>query len=402
VALHKGLSGAFGQEPLQSEFRLIRHDGGERSILSTVGVLPQNGQAVASLVDITAIKHLEEELRASGERFRMLFEHAPVAYHSLDPKGRLMAVNQAWLDEMGYTREEVIGRPFSDLVAESNREHFRSLFARLVERGHIRGNDCQLIRRDGTQFTALCEVTAAYNQDRGLKQVHCMIVNRSERMRAEQALRQANRQLNLMTSVTRHDIINKIMVIQAYLDLLSEEIDIEKKGTAAIMAHLNAAAGAIKHQIEFTRIYRDLGYHPPDWHALVDHLPTDLPDNVSLSAAVDGIEVYADKLLPKVFFNLLDNSLRHGEGVTAIHLSADRQGEDLIIVWEDDGVGVDARDKERIFERGVGKNTGIGLFLVREILAITGITIVETGTPTLGARFRITVPKGSFRSADTP
>jgi len=225
-----------------------------------------------------------------------------------------------------------------------------------------------------------------------------MIINRSERMRVEQALRQANRQLNLMTNVTRHDIINKIMVIQAYLDLLSEEIATE--GGAAIITRLNAATCAIKDQIEFTRVYRDLGYHPPRWHSVVDLLSiSEVPDTVRFTAQVDGFEVYADQLLPKVFFNLLDNAMRHGERVTDIRFCASRQGEDLVLSWEDNGVGVPSREKERIFERGIGKNTGLGLFLVREILAITGITIIEAGTPGSGALFRITVPKGSFRSA---
>ncbi|ACL16952.1 response regulator [Methanosphaerula palustris] len=400
LAYHRAISAPLRQNPLQYEFRFVRQDGGERSILSTVGVLPQTGQAVASLVDITAIKNLEGELRASEERFRMLFEHAPVAYHSLNPEGRLIAVNQAWLDEMGYTREEVIGHPFSELVVESSREHFKNLFSRLVDRRQIRGNEYQLIRRDGTQFLALCEVTAAYGRNMGLKQVHCMIINRSERMQVEQALRQANRQLNLMTSVTRHDILNQIMVIQAYLDLLDEEV--RPEGTSTILTKLNGATGAIKNQIEFTRVYRDLGYHPPHWHPLVDLLPTqDLPENIRFTTSVEGIEVFADQLMAKVFFNLLDNAMRHGERVTEIRFSAGRQRENLVLSWEDDGVGVPVREKERIFERGVGKNTGLGLFLVREILAITGITIREAGTPGVGARFLITVPKGSFRFIET-
>ena len=68
-----------------------------------------------------------------------------------------------------------------------------------------------------------------------------------------------------------------------------------------------------------------------------------------------------------------------------------------VIVCEDDGVGVPAGDKERIFDKGFGKNTGLGLALSREILDITGITITETGTPGAGARFEITVPAGSCR-----
>ena len=67
---------------------------------------------------------------------------------------------------------------------------------------------------------------------------------------------------------------------------------------------------------------------------------------------------------------------------------------------EDDGVGVAADEKEKIFDRGFGKNTGLGLFLAREILSITGITICETGQPGKGARFEMTVPKGMWRAVD--
>ena len=67
------------------------------------------------------------------------------------------------------------------------------------------------------------------------------------------------------------------------------------------------------------------------------------------------------------------------------------------MVCEDDGDGVAAEEKEKIFERGFGKNTGMGLFLSREILSITGITIKETGEPGMGARFEMTVPNRAWR-----
>ena len=100
-------------------------------------------------------------------------------------------------------------------------------------------------------------------------------------------------------------------------------------------------------------------------------------------------------MLKKVFSNFLDNSLRHGERVTEIRvLSA---GEDLIVVWEDNGVGIAAEEKERIFEWGFGKSTGLGMFLIREILSLTSITIKETGQPGKGVQFEITVPEGHDR-----
>jgi signal transduction histidine kinase len=67
------------------------------------------------------------------------------------------------------------------------------------------------------------------------------------------------------------------------------------------------------------------------------------------------------------------------------------------IVYEDNGQGVPVKGKDDIFKRGYGKNTGFGLFLSREILAITGLTIKETGTYGKGARFEIRVPHGCYR-----
>lgn len=102
-------------------------------------------------------------------------------------------------------------------------------------------------------------------------------------------------------------------------------------------------------------------------------------------------------MLEKVFFNLFDNAIRHGERVTSISVRCEPSGEELVIVVEDDGIGIPLDEKQKIFGKGFGKNTGYGLFLVREILAITGISIHETGKHGSGARFEITIPKDGFR-----
>ncbi len=111
-----------------------------------------------------------------------------------------------------------------------------------------------------------------------------------------------------------------------------------------------------------------------------------------------GLEVFADPLLEKVFYNLIDNALRYGgEQMTAIRVSHRGEGGNLVLAVEDNGAGISAEDKPKLFTKGFGKNTGHGLFLSREILAITGITITENGEPGKGARFEITVPEGAFR-----
>jgi len=123
------------------------------------------------------------------------------------------------------------------------------------------------------------------------------------------------------------------------------------------------------------------------------------PPGVTLEDRTEGIEVLTDPLADKVPYNLVDNSMRHGGHVTRIRMSAEPAGDGMLVVYEDDGVGISAEDRKHLFEKGFGTNTGYGLFLIREILAITGIIIVENGEAGKGARFEMRVPPGAWRRA---
>ena len=112
-------------------------------------------------------------------------------------------------------------------------------------------------------------------------------------------------------------------------------------------------------------------------------------------------EVYADPLLEKVFYNLVDNAVRYGEKITTISIYSNISDKGFSLVFEDDGIGVEPGQKREIFKRGVGKNTGMGLFLTKEILAITGISIEENGIYGKGARFEIRIPAGYWRFVTT-
>ena len=85
--------------------------------------------------------------------------------------------------------------------------------------------------------------------------------------------------------------------------------------------------------------------------------------------------------------------------MTVIQISSQIAEEHFMLVCEDAGTGIAADDKKRLFTQGFGKHTGLGLFLTREILSITGITITEKGEPGKGARFEITVLQGAYRFA---
>jgi signal transduction histidine kinase len=120
--------------------------------------------------------------------------------------------------------------------------------------------------------------------------------------------------------------------------------------------------------------------------------------NVRIESSRTDLEVLADPLLTKVFYNLVDNSLRHGgANMNLIRFSCLEAAETITCFYEDNGAGVPPKDKPLIFNRGFGKNTGLGMFLAKEILAITGMTIQETGEYGKGARFAVTIPKGAYR-----
>jgi signal transduction histidine kinase len=229
-----------------------------------------------------------------------------------------------------------------------------------------------------------------------------MAVDITERRRDEDALREASKKLNLLSGITRHDIMNKLMALDGYVALLRNKIP--DPSDNQYFSGITAASCQIANLIQFTKEYEKVGVHAPAWqdiHALVDAAGRDtVPGKIMLINDLPaGTEVYADPLIAKVFFNLIDNAQRHGGRITTLRFSCEERDGVRVIVCEDDGDGVPADEKERIFRRGFGKNTGFGLALSREILDITGITIKETGEAGTGARFEITVPKGQYRSA---
>ena len=119
--------------------------------------------------------------------------------------------------------------------------------------------------------------------------------------------------------------------------------------------------------------------------------------SIQRTSHLDNLEIYADSLLERVFFTLAGNVIRHAKNATQVTLGYQRTGDGLLLFFEDNGGGIPDASKEKIFERGYGTQAGMELFLVREILGITGITIRETGRYGSGARFEMNVPKLAYR-----
>jgi signal transduction histidine kinase len=218
-------------------------------------------------------------------------------------------------------------------------------------------------------------------------------------------LEQATRKLHLLGSITRHDSLNQVTVISAWASVLEESVHDEKG--REVLAKMKEAARNLESYLVFTGTYEQIGVKRPEWIEMGVALTTNLfgldLQGARFHKGLDGIEVYADPMLPKVFRNLVDNSVRHGGTVNNISFTYEETPEGLLIVYEDDGTGIPPGMKDGIFERKtIAGRRSFGLYLSKEILAITGITVREVGESGRGARFEILVPKGGYRFVSGP
>jgi PAS domain S-box-containing protein len=340
---------------------------------------------------------IDRQLRESMERYRAIVDNAAESILLVSlPATRIVEANPAFTRLTGYDPGELTGREIGDLITipaggtGTITDRLRSPDGWSSEVGFR----C----RDGTMRDA--ELTSRVIHSNGAAAFSCIIAHDiTDRKRADRALREAHRKLNLLSGITRHDILNQLALLYGFLELSRPEVagtPLEKYVEKEIMA-----AEAIRRMISFTKDYEEIGQQQPGWHrpdGIIRQLArTASPPGMVIDSRLGELELYADPLLERVFHNLLDNAVRHGDHVKKITVSAIPAGTGLVIRWEDDGAGVPEWEKAQIFERGFGKNTGLGLFLVREILGLTGITIRETGTYGTGARFEMTVPAGAFR-----
>jgi len=389
----------------EDEVTITRSDGQMRDVTLTSALYTEeiSGQVfmVGVFQDITEKKKMQEALAKSEAWYRILFEHTGAATIIINEDSTIDQANTEFTQLIGYSREEIEGRMrWKDIAHPDDFERvIKYHYDRRINPATVppvytvRIND-----RSGVTKT-LHTIVAMIP---GTRKSIASYIDISEQKRTEDALTLANRKLNLLSSITRHDIINQLLILKGYLVMLKAKTD--NPTLLDYIGRSDQATRNIDHQITFTRDYQDMGVKAPSWYNVKSTivgakgaLPT---GNVIIEADLSDLELFVDPLFEKVFYNLIENSLQYGGAqLKSIRISMLVQGDGMLLTYEDDGVGITDADKEHLFERGFGKHTGFGLFLSREILAITGISIRETGTAGTGARFEILVPKGAWRLA---
>ncbi len=364
--------------------------------------------AIESIRDITEMKRAEEEkerlIAEIEKRKRLLdtiFDVTPVRFYVYDRDLRYLYISSRNAEERDMQPDDMIGKTWRDLgmsseIMEPIEQQILTVFATGC---HLQGEFTDPTPTGDREYAY--ELNPIYGDGSRIDAVVSTMIEITERKRAEEALRQTNRKLNLLNSVTRHDVHNQLTILLGNLDLAREYS--QNPLLQEYIAKVEGAAKTIHRQIAFTTDYQDIGVQFPTWQNLPETFDRAVASfdagSVVVSAGLDNLDVFADPLLEKVFYNLLDNAIRHGGPVSSIRVYDRIDDDGLTIICEDDGDGVLSEKKGSIFKRGFGNNTGYGLFLAREILSITDLSVEETGTPGRGARFEIRVPNGSYRPA---
>ena len=217
------------------------------------------------------------------------------------------------------------------------------------------------------------------------------------RENAEKSLASANKKLTQLSQITRHDVLNQVTSLQLYLGLIPE---LEEKSEISVYAEraLNVVK-KITMLLSFTYDYEKIEEDGTIWQnigEILDQNQIEFSGRITITHTCQNLEIKTDRLIKKVFYNLIDNTIRHGETADTVWVSFE-ENESGSLIYQDNGFGIPEDEKEKIFSRGYGKGTGIGMAFIREVLESNDMQIIENGTWGEGVRFEIIIPKDRYR-----
>ena len=211
---------------------------------------------------------------------------------------------------------------------------------------------------------------------------------------AKNAIVVARKNLTMFSGLTRHDILNQLMIISGSLELASD--DVKEPGLIQNLTRAQTATAIIQRRIVFSREYEKLGAGDPTWQPLrkvIRQAFVELESStLILDLPKDAIDVFADPIFDKVFFHLFAFSDQYSKAATRITISYGETADGLIIFISDNGDGIPQKDKKLLFDKKPGNEKVPGPFLAEKILEVTGMTIRETSGEKEGLRFEIAVP----------
>jgi PAS domain S-box-containing protein len=372
-------------------------------LVSTTPIFDSSGN-LEKVIHVATDINDRKRAEIKNQQLAAIVESSDDAIFSKSLDGIITSWNKGAEKIYGYTADEIIEKPITTIVPPDRGNELPEIMEKLNRGEHIEHYETTRIRKDGKEIPISLTISPIKDDTGNITGASTIARDITERKQAENMITLANHKLALMNDVSYQYIQNKVTALRGFAEL-SKEVNNEAERLAFIEkgAHILADIHLL---IKNTQEYQEIGSIQPRWIPVEQSIRiaasfVSPKKGISIETVLPELELYSDPLLEKIFSNLIENAVIHGKTATRIMFSCEERPDGLILICEDDGVGISPDVKARLFDRSVGEKIHFGLFFVRECLTLSGMTIAETGKPGKGARFEITVPKGMFRFAGT-
>jgi PAS domain S-box-containing protein len=349
------------------------------------------------------IAFVTRRLREQESLYQGLFDHSAAGSILVRDTGegwRIVEANENALTLLHRKKDELLNKPLTTFWSQ---DEMAPVFSRLNEEGKVYASENTFFMHEGGEEKVLLSLANVPN-----RQVLLTFVEITRRVNAEESLQRANDKLSLLSRISTdhlHQTANEI--IETVDEARTESSD---PVAGAFLTRVRILALNLARQIFLSETYKDLGSSPPEWipaqRVLEGFAQSTAEKTISMRFWTERLEVYADPLFRDVLTHLVENSIRHGGTLGNLLVTYHRTPKGVDLILQDDGIGIPPEMKEKIFEYDSGKHAGLGLFICRQILDVTGISITEDGTAGKGARFVLHIPEENYRiegsSGDAP
>lgn len=395
--------------------------------VSVATMVPAGALLGLMLRDIESLLQFEADLISSGERYRALYNDAPVMMYSLDASGVIVDVNDFWLHTLGYDRKAVIGHKASEFIAqESMNASFHDYDEKFISKEEIRDASYRFLTSDGRFVDVLLDATIDRDNTGALRGTRAVMSNISEKREREEALKNAQKMeaVGQLAGGLAHDFNNLLTVIIGNAELIETATKTNAK-VGPRLARLRSAAqrgqSLVKRLLAFSR-RQSLANAPTDINDLIrnlsDMIRATLGESISLKVQLDAAlrpaMVDANQLehaLINILLNARDAMPEGGEltiitdnaAVTdedAYRLSDLKAGSYVRLRIRDTGQGMPAEVIGHAFDpffttKEPGQGTGLGLSMVYGFIRQSGGHVALSSVPGHGTDVTIFLPEAA-------
>ncbi|UCF15158.1 MAG: PAS domain S-box protein, partial [Phycisphaerales bacterium] len=315
--------------------------------------------------EIADRKRAIQTLQQTEERFRDFFENAPVGFHIFGPDRKIVDINRAELEMIGYAKDEIVNKKtWADLILPEQRAEFEEHWRRIVAAGQVRSLNYTLVHKDGHYVDVLLNASARFDENGNLLNTRGSVLNVTERKRLERELLNIVERERKRTGQELHDSIGQQLTgIALMLEALGERL--ADKSLADEVAYAEKAQERIVRAAEQTRNLAK-GLHPIDLdrHGLVSAMRilaanTEQFFGVSCRLTCNEAVVTRDASVTMNLYRIaqeaITNAVRHGH-TKSIEIGLASEHGWLTMTVENDGLEFSAR---------AGLDEGMGLRIMR-------------------------------------